>query len=72
MSGWTVPVCEKCWIDNNTIMDPGTGEMLIRFPGMYTGDPEIVTCNRCGSHTVVGIYERVDPAKQKYPTKENE
>jgi len=58
-----VPVCEKCWIDNNSFWEPESvsqdGKLVSRLIGVKVPmelSPEVNECYSCGEVTVVGIY----------------
>lgn len=64
---YTQPICERCWINDNTTIEPDG--VTIRRPALI-GHPEIERCCLCGEPTVVGIYTRRDPHTVPYPTGE--
>lgn len=64
-------LCEQCWLENHTNWEPQsmneTGHIIMKLIGVDT--PEIVTvgnvdiCCMCGSMTIAGIYQMIDPTK---------
>lgn len=69
MSNWTQPQCERCWLDNNTHLNPETKEIEIRRPVLMVGD-HAEQCAWCGQLTIIGLYVRVDPSTVPYPTED--
>lgn len=59
--GWTQPVCNNCWDEQNPDRDP------YRIRTEYA-EEEI--CAFCGISTRSGIYTRVDPKTVPYPRKD--
>lgn len=63
---WTHASCERCWIDERSDRDPlGNVVSVARPHRVLTPEgetPEVERCCRCGAMTIVGIYQRGDPA----------
>ena len=57
MSGWTAATCTDCWFR----MHPE------RMPTRVK-DPDRERCHACGRFTLAGIYIRVSPTLQAFPT----
>ncbi len=66
-TNWTQPICERCWLINNTTVDPVTKVRTIRHPVTIKDRKEEV-CSHCGSTTIFGAYVRVDPKTVLFPT----
>jgi len=64
MASWTSPICERCWIDQNSSADG------IRRPTRMV-DPEVERCAFCGNLTIMGIFVRVNPATVPFPPEED-
>lgn len=67
------PMCEACWIDQETIELPN-GDMTVRVPARVErgSDVKVEQCAWCGCATIVGIYVRADPATVRFPRQEAE
>lgn len=67
---WNQPTCERCWIDQNKRHD-GDGVFSIRQPVRFVDpdNPRIEFCAWCGLPTIVGIFQRADPATVRFPAR---
>lgn len=59
MAGWNAAMCEGCWYTLNPDRVP------VRIK-----DARHETCSNCGLPTKSGIYVRVAPGNQNFPTAE--
>lgn len=50
------PICEACWVEENTTFHPD-GSLSIRTP-VLLHTPHVEHCCRCGAHTIIGLYVR--------------
>lgn len=57
MSGWTAAICTDCWVRANPDRQP-----------TRLKEPYVERCHNCGRFTTSGIYIRLNPAEQNYPT----
>jgi hypothetical protein len=68
MSQWTHPLCEACWISENTyeeVDNPGVTQ--VRMPvRLIATECALETCCMCGFPTIMGIYVRRDPAEVNF------
>lgn len=64
-------VCEQCWLDTHMHWEPKsmneTGQILMKLVGVDTPNTasfgNVDICCMCGSITISGIYEMIDPTK---------
>lgn len=70
MSYVNAPICEVCWIGQNSEWDEVGRLLSVRFPVMARGD-EAEQCGWCGCLTVVGIYVRAARTDLAYPPEES-
>lgn len=76
----TFPICEKCWLDENTYWEPEgvdeDGMIISKLTKIaLPGDLElgkVQTCCMCADITVVGLYVERDPETVPYPAEEIE
>ncbi len=73
MSRWNQPICERDWIERNSVWEevPGLPDgqarlVSIRQP-VRLNEPEVERCSYCGGPTIFGAYVRDDPATAPYP-----
>ena len=67
-----VPLCEKCWIDENSVWEPDSvderGNIITRLISVQVPiqlSPGAVNeCFACGRVTVVGIYVSIDDIEE--------
>jgi len=67
-----VPLCEKCWIDENSIWEPDSvderGNILTRLVSVQVpiqlSPGSVNECFTCGRVTVVGIYVSIDEIEE--------
>jgi hypothetical protein len=70
--GFTQPVCTDCWLAENTVRLPETGEAMFKAPTVLKMDEmewpdRLEMCCKCGRCTTSGIFIRVDPSTVLYP-----
>jgi len=64
-----VPVCEACWIKENSSWEPESvddgGNIKLRLKGVsspqYVKTGAVENCEECKSLTIAGIYKVTDP-----------
>lgn len=64
-----VPICEACYVKKNAQWEPESidekGNILMRLKGVPTPPKynlnTVENCAECGSITIVGIYELMEP-----------
>lgn len=76
----TLPVCEKCWLDENTIWEPEgvdeDGNIVSRLSGIAIPESlipgKVHICCMCADLTIVGLFVERDPESVPYVSEEIE